>query len=176
MNKNKRCDDIMELQKTFKGTFIMAEYMVRFDNPAFIKWAGGKAQLIEQYKKLFPPKFNAYFEPFLGSGAIFFYIKQRYDPKMRFLSDVNENLINTFNAVRDQTEDLIKLLKKHKSENHSEEAYYAKRALFNKTTNRLEKAALFIYLNKTCFNGLFRVNLMTLPRRLRRLGVKLIKS
>ncbi len=132
--------------------------MPKISNPTFLKWAGGKTQMLEQYKLLFPAKFNNYHEPFLGSGAVFFYIRQAKHPKKSFISDVNKDLINTFVMVRDRTNDLIELLAEHKRKNHSREYFNQQRKLFNSEDNPLEKAARFIYLNKTCFNGLYRVN------------------
>jgi len=138
----------------------MQKILVRekFAIPTFVKWAGGKAQLLEQYSPLFPKKFNAYFEPFLGSGAVFFDIKQKFSPRYSMLSDVNEDLINTFKMVRDNPEQLIDLLKEHRDRDNSREYFNKQRELFNNMKSGLDKASLFIYLNKTCFNGLYRVN------------------
>jgi DNA adenine methylase len=146
------------MQETFKNSLLNGESMIRIETPTFVKWAGGKTQLISQYKKLFPHNFSNYFEPFLGSGAVFFYIKQIYNPPKCYISDINEDLINTFKMVKEKTDELIQLLKKYKAENHSKESFYEKREAFNEVTDRLEKASLLIYLNKTCFNGLYRVN------------------
>jgi len=125
--------------------------------PTFVKWAGGKTQLLEQFKKFFPKEFNGYLEPFVGSGAVFFYIKEKYNPDYVFLSDNNEELINTYEVVRDNVDELIDVLLQHKN-NHSKDYYYEIRDLETKTLNKVEKAGRFIYLNKTCFNGLYRVN------------------
>lgn len=119
---------------------------------------GGKTQLLKQYSSIYPKKFNRYFEPFLGSGAVFFGIKQKFNPKYSILSDVNGDLVNTFKTVRDNPEKLIKLLKWHKEKDNSQEYFNKQRDIFNNMKGGLEKAALFIYLNKTCFNGLYRVN------------------
>jgi DNA adenine methylase len=126
----------------------------------FIKWAGGKGQLLNQFKTLFPKKFNRYLEPFVGSGAIFFYIIQKYKPKEIIISDINEELINTYEIIRDDVERLIIELKQHK-EYHLVEGkkyYLTIRATNPNDLPALERAARFIYLNKTCFNGLYRVN------------------
>lgn len=125
--------------------------------PTFVKWAGGKTQLLDQFKKFFPKKFNGYLEPFVGSGAVFFYIKRKYNPKRVIISDNNEDLINTYIVVRDNLEDLIKLLKIHKR-NHCKEYYYKIRETDVNELSNVEKAARFLYLNKTCYNGLYRVN------------------
>lgn len=128
--------------------------------PKFVKWAGGKGQLLEQFMPLFPKKFNRYLEPFVGSGAVFFYIIQKFKPKEIIISDINEELINTYEIIRDDVERLIVELKQHK-EYHSVEGkkyYLTIRATNPKDLPALERAARFIYLNKTCFNGLYRVN------------------
>jgi DNA adenine methylase len=125
--------------------------------PLFLKWAGGKLQLIEQFKNLFPHTFNNYYEPFIGSGAIFFYLKSKLKPNKVTLSDTNEELINCFVAVRDKPSELIELLSNHRKK-HSKEYYYAVRRIESDRLDSVNKAARLIYLNKTCFNGLYRVN------------------
>lgn len=128
--------------------------------PRFVKWAGGKHQLIDQFLPLFPKKFDRYFEPFVGGGAVAFYVIQNFKPKEVILSDINKELINTFEVIKNNVEELIKELKKHK-EKHSanpKEYYYKTRSLNPDKLDPLKKAARFIYLNRTCFNGLYRVN------------------
>lgn len=129
--------------------------------PKFVKWAGGKGQLLDQLEPLFPKKFNRYLEPFLGSGAVFFYIIQKYSPKEIIISDINEELINSYEVIRDNVKELIIELKQHKEYHMAEgkKYYLTIRATDPKTLPKLERAARFIYLNKTCFNGLYRVNL-----------------
>ena len=117
----------MEYQQTFKNRLLITINMSNIANPVFLKWAGGKTQLLQEYKKHFPLRFNNYFEPFLGAGAMFFFINQIYQPKKSIISDINAELINTFKTVRDRTEELLELLKKHKATNHSKEAFYEKR-------------------------------------------------
>jgi DNA adenine methylase len=120
----------------------------------FLKWAGGKSQLLEQYAPLFPQRYNRYLEPFLGGGAVFFY----REPNKAILGDNNKDLIQCFLAVRNNVKQLINLLKIHRK-NHSKEYYEKMRKDYNtKTPSKIERAAIFIYLNKTCFNGLYRVN------------------
>lgn len=134
--------------------------MAKIQVPTFVKWAGGKTQLLGQYAHLFPKKIDRYFEPMVGSGAVFFYIEKKFKPNFSMVSDINDDLINLYIHVRDDTDKLITLLKEHKI-NHTEnpeEYYYKMRDLFNKTKDPLEKSALLLYLNKTCFNGLYRVN------------------
>jgi DNA adenine methylase len=125
--------------------------------PLFLKWAGGKLQLIEQFENLFPPGFNNYYEPFIGSGAVFFYVKSKLKPHKVVLSDINEELINCFVVVRDRPSELIELLLNHRN-SHSKEYYYSIRNIEINRLGSLESAARLIYLNKTCFNGLYRVN------------------
>ncbi|MBD2292429.1 DNA adenine methylase [Anabaena sphaerica FACHB-251] len=117
----------------------------------FLKWAGGKSRLIPQYKEYFPTNYQTYYEPFLGGGAVFFHLQ----PTKAVLTDINADLITTYRCVRDNVEGLIELLQKHKQQ-HERDYYYDVRS-YPEGTN-LEKAARFIYLNKTCFNGLYRVN------------------
>jgi DNA adenine methylase len=125
--------------------------------PLFLKWAGGKLQLIEQFKNLFPHNFRNYYEPFIGSGAVFFYVKSKLKPNKVILSDTNEELINCFVAVRDKPSELVELLLNHRKK-HSKEYYYAVRSIESSRLDSLARAARLIYLNKTCFNGLYRVN------------------
>ncbi|MEA5580434.1 DNA adenine methylase [Nodularia harveyana UHCC-0300] len=117
----------------------------------FLKWAGGKSRLITQYIDYFPKHYTTYYEPFLGGGAIFFYL---HPPAAR-LTDINAELINTYRCVRDHVEELIALLQEHQNQ-HSKDYYYHIRA--NPEGNDIQKAARLLYLNKTCFNGLYRVN------------------
>ena len=117
----------------------------------FLKWAGGKTRLISQYKDYFPQHYQTYYEPFLGGGAVFFYLQ----PSKAVLTDINADLILTYRCVRDDLEDLITSLQAHK-QRHNSDYYYDVRNSYTGTD--LEKAARFIYLNKTCFNGLYRVN------------------
>ena len=131
-----------------------------FEVPRFVKWAGGKTQLIEQFIPLFPKKFNRYLEPFVGGGAVAFYILQKFKPKEVFLSDINEELINAFNIIKTDVDRLIVELKKHKKYHSADynSYFYEIRKVAPKDLPELERAARFIYLNRTCFNGLYRVN------------------
>ena len=126
--------------------------------PRFVKWAGGKLQLLGQFEPLFPKEFERYFEPFVGSGAVAFYIIKKYKPKQVFLSDTNEELVSSYNAIKDNLHELVTLLKQHKDSHQQKgkEYYYQVRSL--RPSNSTEMAARFIYLNKTCFNGIYRVN------------------
>ncbi|MDE1869314.1 MAG: DNA adenine methylase, partial [Candidatus Micrarchaeota archaeon] len=120
-------------------------------------WAGGKKQLLEQFKPFLPKKINRYFEVFVGGGAVAFYIIKHYAPKYVYLSDSNAELITTYKVIRDNVEELIKGLKEYKNK-HSKEFYYKVRAENPKELSDSLRAVRFIYLNKTCFNGLYRVN------------------
>jgi DNA adenine methylase len=121
----------------------------------FVKWAGGKRGLLTEIIRRLPPSFNRYMEPFLGGGAVFFALSSR----PAFLADSNGELVISYEAVRDECEELISLLSTYE---HSEEEFYRIRALDRApdfaSLSRVERAARLIYLNKTCFNGLYRVN------------------
>ncbi len=129
----------------------------------FLKWAGGKRQLLPELLKYIPKDFNNYFEPFLGGGALFFelYNLGFLENKKVYLSDINEELINTYKTIRDNPKELIIKLKEFKT-NHNKEFYYKIREFDRdknyKNLDNITKSARFIYLNKTCFNGLYRVN------------------
>ncbi len=126
--------------------------------PTLIKWAGGKKQLLEQFKPFFPKKLPRYFEPFVGGGTVaFFLLKTHPEIKKIYLSDINEELVTTYNAVKNSINELISLLKEYKLK-HNKEFYYQTRGLDIKKLTSVQIAARFIYLNKTCFNGLYRVN------------------
>ena len=125
----------------------------------FLKWAGGKGQLLnellERVEQARP--FNRYHEPFVGGGALFFELCRlgRLGRRQAFLSDSNSILIESYEAVRDSLDDLIALLERHKAL-HDKDYYYEMRK--NVPATPVERAARVIYLNKTCFNGLFRLN------------------
>ena len=118
----------------------------------FLKWAGGKRWLTYGYPELFPDKYERYYEPFLGSGAAFFSLR----PKNATLADINRELIDCYVAVRDEWSKVQNHLANHHKA-HSKEHYYKIRQLM--PADLAEKAARFIYLNRTCWNALYRVNL-----------------
>lgn len=124
----------------------------------FLKWAGGKRRILPLIEQYFPAKFDRYFEPFLGGGSVFFHVKQKYNPSLCVISDTNEDLINTYIDVRDNPTILIRHLKSFKEKNSSDFYYEVRRAFNNKEYQGIKRSAAFIYLNKTCFNGLYRVN------------------
>jgi DNA adenine methylase len=121
----------------------------------FLKWAGGKSSLLKELINRVPYDYNRYFEPFLGGGALFFGLK----PKKAFLSDVNEELINLYRVVKEDLDDLIGHLKNHEN---NLEYYMAIRNLDRshsyEVLDLVAKASRTLYLNKTCWNGLYRVN------------------
>lgn len=127
----------------------------------FIKWAGGKTQLLEAYAPLLPriPDLATYHEPFIGSGAVFLNLREQGAiPGKAMLSDLNEHLITAWTIVRDEPKALAAKLARLQAK-HSSEAYYEARERYN--TGRLaplERAALLVYLNRAGFNGLYRVN------------------
>jgi DNA adenine methylase len=138
----------------------------------FLKWAGGKTQLISEIEKNLPrpvvDRSFTYIEPFVGSGAVLFWILNNF-PKLEkaVINDINEDLINTYKTIQSSPGDLIDILDVLQGEYHSldgieekkREYYYRKRELFNdRKQRRTEHSALFIFLNRTCFNGLYRVN------------------
>jgi len=125
--------------------------------PTLVKWAGGKKQLITQFSNYFPSKIERYFEPFVGGGAVAFYILKVLKPKEVMLSDINEELINIYKVIKNNVEELMTLLKEYKK-NHSKEEYYRIRAQNPEELSAIENAARSVYINKTCFNGLYRVN------------------
>ncbi len=118
----------------------------------FLKWAGGKRWLVSNNFQLFPTSFNRYIEPFLGSGAVFFSLR----PRQAILSDLNADLIKTYRAIRDDWRKVVRVLGIH-DKNHSANYYYEIRE--STPSTKWSHAARFIYLNRTCWNGLYRVNL-----------------
>ncbi|CAK0770116.1 Modification methylase MjaIII [Gammaproteobacteria bacterium] len=146
----------------------------------FMKWAGGKIQLVDKLIYLFPPeifsgKIDKYVEPFIGGGALFFYVAQSFPYFNKFfLSDINEELILTYKSIQIDVEGIISLLSTLEDNYHAlnnyeqKDFFYKTREKFNKNriqinfnkfhNNWLERAATIIFLNRTCFNGLFRVN------------------
>jgi DNA adenine methylase len=118
----------------------------------FLKWAGGKRWLVEKHDYLLSDNYNRFIEPFLGSGAVFFNLK----PKRSILADKNERLIETYSAIKENWKIVQENLHIH-HERHSKEYYYSVRSTDFYTAE--SRAAQFIYLNRTCWNGLYRVNL-----------------
>ncbi len=132
---------------------VKAERVALTQARPFVKWAGGKRRLLEQYEAYLPApsQFRRYFEPFLGGGAVFFHLR----PTAAILTDLNAELINCYEMVKEQPDELIAHLQKHKM---TEKYFYHLREIAPHTLSALERASRFIYLNKTCYNGLYRVN------------------
>ena len=136
----------------------------------FIKWVGGKTQLLPEIRQRYPENITRYCEPFVGGGAVLFDVLQTFHPNEVLINDINPELINLYEKIRDNCEPLIQLLEYFQTEYletpeaDRQNLYLGKRATYNhfieerNPEHNLEKAALFIYLNKTCFNGLYRVN------------------
>lgn len=138
----------------------------------FLKWAGGKGQLLKEIEQYYPfeSKITKYAEPFVGGGAVLFDILSKYDIQEVYISDINAELINAYRIIRDNINELITTLKIYQEEyiplsTEERKVYYlTKRNRFNdlkvngNETVNIEKTALMIFLNKTCFNGLYRVN------------------
>ncbi|MEE0857866.1 MAG: Dam family site-specific DNA-(adenine-N6)-methyltransferase [Acutalibacteraceae bacterium] len=146
------------------------------ENPAkpFIKWAGGKGQLLPTFRKFYPPglgvKIKRYCEPMVGAGAVLFDILNTYNMEEVYICDTNIELTNLYSTIKNNVDELIEILSEFENEHikkdteHRKLFYIQQRNEFNKliqnrtNENSLIRAALFIYLNKTCFNGLYRVN------------------
>ncbi len=136
----------------------------------FLKWAGGKTQLINTIEKNLPKdiksmKIKKYVEPFIGGGALFFYLQSKYNFEEVYINDFNKDLINVYINIRDDLDKLINELefleKKYQSLSLEEKKsfFYEIRSLYNlKSKDNIQNSAFFIFLNKTCFNGLYRVN------------------
>ncbi len=117
----------------------------------FLKWAGGKTQMISALLKFAPTKFNKYIEPFIGGGALYFNINHPNS----IISDLNEELVITYKQVKENIFEVISVLESYIN---TEEFYYKIRSVSPYSLSKSERAARLIYLNKSCFNGLFRVN------------------
>lgn len=117
----------------------------------FLKWPGGKRWFANHYLEIIPAEYNNYYEPFLGGGSVFFALR----PQKAVISDINSELINLYIVMRDKPHELKKLMNQHQCA-HCQTYYYQVRESSYNT--ELEKAARFLYLNRTCFNGMYRVN------------------
>ena len=121
-----------------------------------LKWVGGKSRLLPELVARMPSNYDRYIEPFCGGAAVFFHLT----PRVAIVSDASADLIDTYRAVVADVEGVIEMLTRHRAA-HSELHYYAVRSVFNDRERQwgaTKRAAAFIYLNKTCFNGLYRVN------------------
>ena len=136
----------------------------------FIKWAGGKSRLLDELREKYPAKIEKYCEPFVGGGAVLFDILARFSPEEVLINDINKELINTYAQIKNNCGALIakpsEIQNLYQSQDFekNKEFFYEKRNRYNEIKlndneqQNLEKAVLFIFLNKTCFNGLYRVN------------------
>ncbi|MDR2436282.1 MAG: Dam family site-specific DNA-(adenine-N6)-methyltransferase, partial [Puniceicoccales bacterium] len=120
----------------------------------FVKWIGGKRSILSELLARIPSEFGAYFEPFVGGGALFWSMPQN---SKAYLSDINFHLIITYAMVRDNVRAVIAMLERYKN-SHCKERYNSAKLRLSETDDPVEAASLFIYLNKTCYNGLYRVN------------------
>lgn len=134
----------------------------------FIKWAGGKGQLLDIIREKYPESINKYCEPFVGGGAVLLDVLANFKPEEVLINDINRELINAYIHIRDNAEDIIDSLSDmqekfwNMNRNQQKEYFYIQRDKFNNgiknNAHDISMAILFIFLNKTCFNGLYRVN------------------
>ncbi len=123
----------------------------------FLKWAGGKARLLPALERRLPPRFGTYHEPFLGGAALFFHLAGAGRIDGAILSDINQPLVDTYLGVQQATEEVIALLAEH-ARSHGRDHYYAVRDADPAGLTLAQRAARIIYLNRTCYNGLYREN------------------
>lgn len=142
---------VQKTKVTASKSFIDRTHWTPRDPRPFLKWAGGKSQLLPVILGLIPRTIGTYYEPFIGGGALLFKLR----PKCAVISDSNKELINCYLVVQNHVEGLIEALKTHE---HTEEYFLALRAMDPKHLSDIERASRVIYLNKKCFNGLYRVN------------------
>jgi len=124
----------------------------KFKTKPFLRWAGSKRKIVDKLSTYWTDEYNRYIEPFLGSGSLFFEI----NPRKAILGDINRELIITYQEIKKNPDKIIRLLKKYK---RTKNFYYSIREINPKTLKNHEIAARFIYLNRNCFNGLYRTNL-----------------
>lgn len=129
----------------------MPDIVTEIKTKPFLKWAGGKTQLLGEIIKYVPPDYNKFIEPFIGAGAVFFNLK----PGESIIADTNQELIITYEVIRDNSSELIEELQKFQN---IKEKFYEVRKWELSSISKVTRAARFIYLNKTCYNGLYRVN------------------
>jgi DNA adenine methylase len=124
----------------------------------FVKWAGGKRQLIPEIEKHLPEKFSSYFEPFLGGGALLFHLLSENENLKGYVSDLNSDLILAYVTIRDNLNGLLKSLQKHSDNYFSDSKSYYYSIRETNPNSQIEKVSRLLFLNRTCFNGLYRVN------------------
>ena len=124
----------------------------------FVKWAGGKRQLMSELERNFPTKFDTYLEPFLGGGAVMFDLLAKRSNLKCNVSDLNSDLVLAYVTIRDRLEKLIESLENHSKNYHKDSTRYYYEVRDQEPKNQIEKVSRLLFLNKTCFNGLYRVN------------------
>jgi len=124
----------------------------------FVKWAGGKRQLIPQIEKHLPEKFSSYFEPFLGGGALLFHLLSENKNLKGYVSDLNSDLILAYVTIRENLDGLLKSLQKHSDNYFSDSKSYYYSVRETNPNSQIEKVSRLLFMNRTCFNGLYRVN------------------
>jgi len=124
----------------------------------FVKWAGGKRQLIPEIEKHLPEKFSSYYEPFLGGGALLFHLLSKNKNLKGYVSDLNSDLILAYVTIRDNLDGLLKSLQKHSDNYFSDSKSYYYLVRETNPKNQIEKVSRLLFMNRTCFNGLYRVN------------------
>ena len=124
----------------------------------FVKWAGGKRLLMPELEKNFPTKFGTYVEPFLGGGAVMFDLLTKESNLKCNVSDLNSDLVLAYVTIRDRLEKLIESLENHSKNYHKDSTGYYYEVRNQEPKNQIEKVSRLLFLNKTCFNGLYRVN------------------
>ncbi len=151
--QTRKADPLSDFNRVLERTTV--EYLDRARAYPFVKWAGGKRSLIPEILKVMPEQFGSYWEPFVGGGAVFFALDSRI--RKAHLSDINLDLMITYKMLHKRPQDVIKALRKHQRE-HGPRYYLRIRNKQHDEQDPVLLAARFIYLNKTCYNGLYRVN------------------
>ncbi len=124
----------------------------------FVKWAGGKRQLLPVISENIPTRFDRYYEPFLGGGAVFFSLAAKERKAKWFISDLNSDLVLSYTTIRDNVKELVTSLEKHAQHYSKDQSGYYYKVREVSPKNEIDKVSRLIFLNKTCFNGLYRVN------------------
>ena len=124
----------------------------------FVKWAGGKRQLIPILNENLPKTFGTYYEPFIGGGALLFHMLTERDGQKCSISDLNSDLVLAYTTIRDRIDDLISSLKSHEKNYHKDSKSYYYSVRESNPRSEIEKTSRLLFLNRTCFNGLYRVN------------------